>query len=164
MHFLAQPHMFMHLVDDLVPAYLVVTICYLISCYIYFQPLDARFFWICKQCYIWCRLFILELRLAYYRPGLTIVRLKSWSYNLLSHQLLAHFNLNNQLASEWYLHMFYGPGYMKKGATIKSYLISHALILAGFKMWKQSYSYSATARFDLSLFDRICLGWSLSLF
>ena len=26
MHFLAQPHMFMHLVDDLVPAYLVVTI------------------------------------------------------------------------------------------------------------------------------------------
>ena len=27
---------------------------------------------------------------------------------------------------------------MKKGATIKSYLIKMALILAGFKMWKQS--------------------------
>ena len=98
MHFLAQPHMFMHLVDDLVPAYLVVTICYLISCYIYFQPLDARFFWICKQCYIWsaiggasicylitclfissswCRFFILELQLAseaYYRLKLFIFR------------------------------------------------------------------------------------------
>ena len=141
MHFLAQPHMFMHLVDDLVPAYLVVTI------YEFMH-----------------QLLVVELYLMIHVPGLTIVRLKSLRYNLLSHQLLAHFNLNNQLASEWYLHMFYGPGYMKKGATIKSYLISHALILAGFKMWKQSYSYSATARFDLSLFDRICLGWSLSLF
>ena len=31
---------------------------------------------------------------------------------------------------------------LKKGAQIKSYLISHALITAGFKMWKQIHLYT----------------------
>ena len=97
----------MHLVDDLVPAYLVVTICYLISCYIYFQPLDARFFWICKQCYIWSAI------------GGAFV----------------------------YLQAFH--------CLVKLYLMP-ILILAGFKMWKQSYSYSAT---DNSLYSRGLLYW-----
>ena len=109
MHFLAQPHMFMHLVDDLVPAYLVVTICYLISCYIYFQPLDARFFWICKQCYIWSAI-----------GGASICYLISCYFKLINLRVTIYEFMHQLLVVELYL-MIHVPGL--KLFIFRSYLI-----------------------------------------